>query len=143
MNAIESIILEQYRKTGQTPPPGLMVPAVRAKRGTGAVSERKERTAFGGMNGMERDYAIQLDLLKSLGDVTFWAFNEVRFKLADGAWFKPDFFVIYPDGHCELHETKGFCREAAILRMKVAASRFPLRWRLVFRTENGWEFRDY
>jgi len=82
------------------------------------------------MNGLELEYANHLDLLKLLGVVVDWQFEPLRFRLAEGAWYKPDFGVLYrgEDGGAdwiEMHETKGLWREAARVRIKVAADRHP------------------
>lgn len=70
-----------------------------------------------------------------------WQYEALRLKLADGAWFMPDFVVIWSDDRIECHECKGFMREAARLRLLVAAERYPwLRFRVVRRGESTGEF---
>lgn len=55
-----------------------------------------------------------------------------KLLLGEGAWYTPDFRVVALDGVIEHHEVKGgFAREAAIVRLKVAASRHPFRFFLV------------
>jgi hypothetical protein len=56
------------------------------------------------MNRDEQRYADSLDLRKIAGEVSWWAFGSLRFRLADGAWYKPDFFVVLLDGSCVLVE---------------------------------------
>lgn len=74
------------------------------------------------MNGWERQY---LDQLKARPDVQEARFEAVRVRLADGAWYKSDFFVVLVDGRMELHEVKGLWRTAARVRIKVAARLYP------------------
>ena len=98
-----------------------------------------------GMNKLESRYAQHLDLLKLAGDVREWKYEWLRFRLADGAWYKPDFFLVMPDRSMELHETKGVWREAARVRIRVAAERHPwFRFRGVQHSKrSGWVFEDF
>ncbi len=98
------------------------------------------------MNSLESAYAHRLDTLKLAGEVKWWAFNEIRLRIAGGkkqAWFKPDFAVQFSDGRFEMHESKGFMREAACVRLKVAAEKFPFRFILVTRVAGEWKFEEY
>lgn len=92
-----------------------------------------------GMNKLEAEYAQHLELLKHAGEILWWRYEAIRLRLADGSWFRPDFFVLTKDCHLEVRETKGFMREAANVRLKVAAGIFPFRFVLVRRIKNGWE----
>jgi hypothetical protein len=84
-----------------------------------------------GMNKWERAYAEHLNILIAAKEVRSWRFEAIRLRLADGAWFKPDFLVqprhVHAPGHSrlEFHEVKGFWREAARVRIKVAAELYP------------------
>jgi hypothetical protein len=102
------------------------------------------------MNGLEKRYAAHLDLLKLGGEIVHWEFEPLRFRLADGAWYKPDFFVVralVAKGlGFELHETKGRWMEAARVRIKVSADRHPFfKFRAVQwnRTEKVWEVEEF
>jgi hypothetical protein len=93
------------------------------------------------MNKTEAAWADQLELLKKADKIIDWRFNSVRFRLGDGAYYKPDFFVIYPD-HFELHEVKGFWREAAKVRIKTAAELYPwIRWVVVRLEKGSWDIK--
>lgn len=79
---------------------------------------------LGEMNKLEAEYARVLDDQKAKGEIKDWKYEALRLRIAFGnkpAWFKVDFWVILPDGSNEFHETKGWWREAARLRIKVAA----------------------
>lgn len=76
------------------------------------------------MNKLETAYAAELARMVSQGEIASFEFEGVSFRLARGAWFTPDFAVWHYDGRLELHETKGFWREAARVRIKVAASKY-------------------
>ncbi len=85
-----------------------------------------------GMNKAETTYSQHLNLLKLVGEVVEWKFEWLKFRLADKSWFRPDFFVLLPSGTIEIHEWKGQWREAAKVRMRVAAELHPwFRWRAV------------
>lgn len=78
------------------------------------------------MNKLEADYGAYLDLPRATSfRIANWQFGSVRLHLGGGAWYKPDFIVWLSDGGVEVHEVKGHWREAARVRIKVAASKFP------------------
>ncbi len=77
------------------------------------------------MNKAESLYAQQLELRRLAGEVYQWVFEGIRLRLGEGAWYKVDFFVQMENGSIECHEFKGFWREAARVRIKVAASLYP------------------
>ena len=78
-----------------------------------------------GMNKLEARYAQHLDLLQRAGQVAAWRFEVVTLKLAVDVRYTPDFLVILPGGELELHETKGFLRDDARVKLRVAARMFP------------------
>ena len=104
----------------------------------------KTKSAPRGMNKTERAYADYLERGRSLCNMDengqllkFWLFEAVRLKLARGAWFKPDFMLVYDD-RIEFHDVKGFMREAANVRNKVAARFFPMfKFQIVRRLKSG------
>jgi hypothetical protein len=49
----------------------------------------------------------------------------MKLQLGRGAWYTPDFAVLNLDRTFEFFEVKGFWREAARVRIKVAASKYP------------------
>lgn len=82
-------------------------------------------------SGLERRYAAQLAAAKANGGIFDWAYEPESLVLAQGARYTPDFRVVLNDGVVEFHETKGYRREAAIVRLKVAARLHPYIFRLV------------
>lgn len=76
-------------------------------------------------NNTERAYAENLNLRIAAGEVHAWKYEGMKLRLATGAWYTPDFLVILADGAIEFHEVKGMWREAAKVRIKVAADTFP------------------
>jgi hypothetical protein len=79
----------------------------------------KVRKAASRMNGQEQEYANLF-----LGQLDH-GFEEIALRLADGSWYTPDFWVKAKDDVLEFHEVKGHWREAARVRIRVAAERYP------------------
>ena len=75
-----------------------------------------------GMNGLERDYAQHLETLRLTRKIRGWHWQSIKFRLADKTWYHPDFMVIAEDGELEIHETKGFMREDANVKLKVTSA---------------------
>jgi hypothetical protein len=92
-----------------------------------------------GPNGWERQYAEHLDALKRAGEVLWWSTQAVRVRIGDGAFFKPDFLVVWRDGRTTVDEVKGHEREAAVVRFKAAAMAVPVwGWRMLRRQGGAW-----
>lgn len=95
-----------------------------------------------GMNKLEAAYAQHLDVLQHAGEVIWWRYEAVGLRLADRTFYHPDFLVMMADGTLEAHETKGFMRDDANVKLKVAASAFPFVFRLVKKQKGGaWDIR--
>ena len=94
--------------------------AARVRRGVLAKAPPIPRSR---MNQTEAAWAALLDLDPRISS---WYYEGVKLRLADGAYYTPDFLVVTSDGLLELHEVKGFYRTAAKVRIKVAAERFPM-----------------
>ena len=95
-----------------------------------------------GMNKLEAAYAQHLDALKHAGTVIWWRYEAVGLRLADRTFYHPDFLVMMADGTLEAHETKGFMRDDANVKLKVAAGAFPFVFKLVKKQKGGaWDIR--
>ena len=105
---------------------------------TRIVAHAIPRDLPAGMNKLEAAYRDELEAKRLGGLIREWSFNSVRLALGGGAWFKPDFFVVQADGTCEIHETKGFQREAALVRLKVAARLYPFRFFRITQGKDGY-----
>lgn len=86
------------------------------------------RMKAGTMNRTEAAYAERLEEMKQAGTVVWYAFEGVTFKLADRTRYTPDFAVMLADGVMEMHEVKGFWRDDARVKIKVAAEMYPFRF---------------
>jgi hypothetical protein len=96
------------------------------------------------MNKTEAAYARFLEARKIDCDILWYRFQPMNLRLANGATYKPDFGVLIRDCWFELHEVKGFWREAARVRIKVAAELFPFKFIAITRTKTGgWEREEF
>lgn len=95
-----------------------------------------------GMNRLERRYANALDYRMGGGEIKAWWFERIKLKLADNTHYTPDFMVLLADGTIEMHEVKGFWRDDARVKIKVAATVFPVFqfMGVTFHRARGWEY---
>jgi hypothetical protein len=98
-----------------------------------------------GMNKLEAAYARHLDFRIRGGEVMWWKSQAPRLPITDARGkrrcYTPDFMVLLSDGRTEFHETKGFMREAAGLRIDVAATVYPLHTFVIVRRDgDGWAY---
>ena len=80
------------------------------------------------MNKTEAEYAQLLAMRKQAGEVAWYRFEGVKLRLADKTFYSPDFAVMLANGQLEMHEVKGFWRDDARVKIKVAAEQFPFRF---------------
>ena len=101
------------------------------------------------LNKLEQSYQDQLQAEKLSGNVADFRWEAFKLRLADNTTYSPDFVVLMPDGHIELHEVKGgFCPEKNRIKVKVAAEMFP--WfkfvivrRLPKKSGGGWDYEVF
>ncbi|WBO23951.1 PDDEXK family nuclease [Sphingomonas abietis] len=86
------------------------------------------RLKTGEMNKTEARYAAVLDAHKIAGDVVWWKFEGLKFRLADNTFYTPDFAVMLSTCELEAHEVKGFWTDDARVKIKVAAAIYPIRF---------------
>jgi hypothetical protein len=89
------------------------------------------RLKTGEMNKLEHAYSNYLEGLRQVGEVLWWKFEGLKFRLADNTFYTPDFAVMLVDETLEMHETKGFMADDAAVKIKVAASLYPVRFVLI------------
>lgn len=116
-------------RTGQAPP---AAPVPRETVPSADVVRPRYRSQ------LEAHYAQYLTWREQAGEVTRWYYEPFSLNIAEGCRFTPDFLVILPDGTQRIDETKGYMREAARVRLRVAARLYP-HWNfyLVTRTKEG------
>lgn len=118
---------------------------------TKAYGPMEPKPRRGRMNKLETRYSSHLEALKIQSGVICWyEFEAFKIRLADGAWYTPDFTVMRWDlkggpPRVEFHECKGFWREAARIRIKVAADKYPFRFVAVtFDRKTGeWQYEHF
>lgn len=86
------------------------------------------RLKTGEKNKTEAAYEQLLASRKLAGEVAWWKFEGLKFRLADNTFYTPDFAVMLTDGQLEAHEVKGFWEDDARAKIKIAAAMFPLRF---------------
>jgi hypothetical protein len=109
-----------------------------ATRATGRIRQPK------GMNRTETRYSDYLELLKRAGEIAWYRFEGVTLKLADDTRYTPDFFVMTATGAFQAHEVKGFWRDDAKVKLKIAADLYPLEFVAVFAEKGGtWRYERF
>lgn len=88
----------------------------------------------------EESYARYLDALVASGEILRWFYEPVKFILAARTTYAPDFMLVYPDNLIEFVEVKGFRREDALVKYKVAAALHPeFAWRMIEYKAGEWK----
>lgn len=101
-----------------------------------------KRRVPGEMNKLEARYARHLERRRRSGEIVWWKFEPIGLRLAKRCTYNPDFLVMLADGELEVHETKGFMREDAHVKLKATAAMFPFRV-LVARWKAGdWQIEE-
>jgi hypothetical protein len=86
------------------------------------------RLKTGEMNNTEAAYDAYLAQLQHAGEILWHKFEGLKFRLADNTFYTPDFTVMLADGTLQAHEVKGFWEDDARVKIKVAASLFPIQF---------------
>ena len=90
-----------------------------------AEVDKKKPSRVEGMNKTEAQYSYELDWRKQEGVVEEYWFERVKLKLAYKTFYTPDFLVRYTDGRLVFVEIKGFLRDDAAVKFKLAREMFP------------------
>ena len=83
------------------------------------------RLKTGEMNKTEAAYDLVLKARYQAGEVMWYKFEGMKFRLADNTFYTPDFAVMLADGQLQMHEVKGFWQEDGRVKIKVAADMYP------------------
>jgi hypothetical protein len=96
------------------------------------------------MNKLEGRYALWLRMRRDRGEIESFEFEPLKLRLAEKTFYTPDFLVQLKNGELECHEVKGFLRDDAAVKIKVAAARFPFRFLMIFEDKRGgWRIVEY
>jgi hypothetical protein len=105
------------------------------------------RLKVGAMNKTEQAYAATLDQRRTAGEVAWFKFEGMKFRLADNTFYTPDFAVMLSDGALEMHEVKGFWQDDARAKIKIAADMYPMRFVAIQakpkKDGGGWSVEDF
>jgi hypothetical protein len=91
------------------------------------------RKKQGELNKTEQAYANYLADRKYKGEIEWFCFEGIKFRLADKTFFTPDFAVLRSDGVMEIVEIKGskaIFMDDAKVKLKVSAELFPFVFKL-------------
>ena len=104
-------------------------------------------------NKTEAAYEAHLNLRKITGEVVWFQFEGITFKLGPDCRYTPDFPVMLTDGTIEIHEVKGKEKRVkqsgevysaprfeddARAKIAVAASMFPFVFKVVYKVDGNW-----
>lgn len=105
------------------------------------------RLKTGQMNKTEALYATTLEVRKYDGEVLWYRFEGMKFRLADNTFYTPDFAVMLANGALEAHEVKGFWTDDGRAKIKIAADMYPLRFVAVQQVPRknggGWKTEEF
>ena len=105
------------------------------------------RMKTGQMNSTEAAYAAHLEQRRRDGEVEWFKFEGIKFRLADNTFYTGDFFVMGANGQLECHEVKGFWQDDARVKIKVAADTYPFRFIAVKpkpkKEGGGWSMEEF
>jgi hypothetical protein len=94
-----------------------------------------------GQNKTEARFDRKLADLKHGGHIVDYSFESLKFRLAGRTWYTPDFVAALPGGSMIVYEVKGFWRDDARVKIKVAAEMYPhFRWFAVRWVGGEWVF---
>lgn len=101
------------------------------------------RMKQGRMNKTEQAYANHLETLKQIGQIKAWWFEPEGLRLANRSFYHPDFRVMLDNNLIEFHEVKGFFRDDAKDKIKMAAEvHWLYRFVVVRKVKGGWSFEE-
>lgn len=86
------------------------------------------RLPQGVMNKTEAAYDSKLKAELYAKAIKWYKFEGIKLRLADNTFYTPDFVVMAGDNILECHEVKGFWRDDARAKIKIAAAMYPFRF---------------
>lgn len=105
------------------------------------------RLKQGQMNKTEAEYELHLKQLLRDGVILWYKFEGIKFRLADGCFYSPDFAVMLANGEMEIHETKGRWEDDAKVKIKIAASLYPFKFVAIYKIPKkdggGWREEEF
>lgn len=97
----------------------------------------------GGQNKTEAAFQVELESMRLAGDVQWYGFECFNLRLAKKTWYRPDFPALMKDGIWTMWEVKGWMREDARVKIKIAAEKYRMfRFVVVRRIKGRWEYEE-
>jgi hypothetical protein len=90
------------------------------------------RMKSGERNKLELSYEKHLELRKQSGEIQWYKFEGMKFRLADNCFYNPDFAVLLANGEMEMHECKSIWMDGAKEKVRMAAELYPFRFIAVY-----------
>lgn len=96
------------------------------------VTRTKAGRSAGEPNKGEAAFARVLEFEKQQGRVLWFGFEKIKLRIGKKCWLTIDYFVFFSDGTVEAIDVKGrkgdgyYCREDAKVKLRAAASLFPI-----------------
>lgn len=111
---------------------------IKSKPAKGKAMYALGRLKAGAMNKTEAVYANYLEMLKQSGEVIWWEFEPMNLKLAEKCFYRVDFLVMTKTGQLEVHEVKGYMTDDSLVKFKIAAEKFPFKFKMISYIKNEW-----
>lgn len=86
----------------------------------------------------EAQYHARLTAMQEAGEIACFWWKGMRFAIGGGQYYKPEAVVQLPNGELEVHEVKGYRREAGMIRFRTAASIYPFVFKLIGKKKSEW-----
>ena len=120
-------------------------------RQLGIILPQAIPSEYSPMNKLESDYAAYLEQQKMANWILDYRFESFKLILVHGVPGKrnemnytPDFMLIANDNQVQFYEVKGYWREDARLKIKMAAELFPwFSFYGVTRIKGQWEYEAF
>lgn len=117
---------------------------------TAAIAEKARRASGDYKSLTEQHYAAHLEARRVAGEILSWSYESITFRLSapgqPACRYTPDFYVVTCDHQVELHETKGYMRDDARVKLLWVGQQLPPGWTLVLvtwdRAAKAWKFDD-
>lgn len=101
----------------------------------------------GERNKTEAAYESELERQKQVGEILWYQFEGMTFKLAKDTRYTPDFVVLLANGEVECREVKSIWRDDAKIKIKVASLLFPFRFIAIYaktkKDGGGWKVEEF
>lgn len=116
------------------------------------------RLKAGVMNRTETAFVRHLEALMHAGEVLWFKFEAMTFKIAEGVRYTPDFIALFSSGQLVAFEVKGtttkklksgtvkapyFHDGDAKPKIKIAADMFPLAFKVVYLVAGEWVEEEF